>query len=105
MQTLGRRQLFVYWRVAGADPQAAVQVLQALHAQWSAQWPGLVTGLYLRTDDPARVTMMETYALQADVAPQGLTPEQLGPLLDAADQATATWRYGARHPEWFDHCD
>ena len=59
---LGRRQLFIYWRVAAADLPAALQALRDCQRVWMAQQPALQCRLCQRGDGAAaEATVMESY--------------------------------------------
>jgi hypothetical protein len=66
----GRRQLFVWYRLARDEVAEALVAVQQAQAHLREQFPQLLPRLFTRTpDDPAEpVTVMETYAieLQAD---------------------------------------
>lgn len=90
-------ELYVYYKVPGAQTSAAQLEIQALQASLRRQWPGLESRL-LRRDDIAgdgTQTWMETYR-----APAGLSPG----LVEAILSQLADWpsaRIGPRHTERF----
>jgi hypothetical protein len=96
----GTRQLFIYYRVAEAQAEAAMAAARQMQAALAAHRPGLRTALLRRPDTAdADVTLMETYAVDAAIAPHGV---------DAALQAEIERlpRIAARtvHVEVFDAC-
>jgi len=104
--TPGRRQLFIYWRTAATDAPAALQAMRALQAALRRQHAGLQCGLYLRTDVSAEdATLMETYALDATVATEGLDVALQETIEAAAGKALAPWQRGARHVEVFEQIE
>jgi hypothetical protein len=102
----GRRQLFIYWRVAVADVPAALQAARDLHVQLRLRHAELRTGLYLRRDGAAGdATLMESYAL-ASPGGSGGVDVALQHGIEAAGAATQRpWLRGTRHVEVFEACD
>jgi len=102
----GRRQLFIYWRVASADVAAALQAVRAMQAQLRRNHGALCTGLYQRPQASANeTTLMETYALAAHTACDGIDAVMQQHIEAAGAQALQPWLRGARHVEVFDACD
>ena len=99
----GRRQLFIYWRCAGAEAGAALSATHALQQALRERHPALRCALYLRRDASGpEATLMETYAVAADFSPEGLGPA-LQQAIDAdAIAALSPWLRGQRHVEVFD---
>lgn len=99
---LGERQLFVYWRLASADVSSAVRAVRSLQCQCRAEHRGLMAALLMREDpSAAQATLMETYALDANVSPGGIGLELQLLINTACDEATRPWRDGERHVEVF----
>jgi Domain of unknown function (DUF4936) len=102
----GRRQLFIYWRVKHRDLAAALQALRDWQSTLCAEYPALRCAAYQRSDVPAdEATVMESYALEAARAGDGID-EALQQHIDAAGRiALARWLHGQRHVEVFDALD
>ena len=99
----GRRQLFVYWRCAGTDTPPALAAAQALQRTLRTCHMGLLCSLYLRCDANAPdATLMETYAVDAGLRPEGLDAMLQQAIEAAAVEALLPWQSGARHVEVFD---
>jgi len=99
----GRRQLFVYWRCAGADAAAALAAARSLQSTLRDRHPGLRCALYLRSDATTpEATLMETYALDAALRPGGLDAALQQAIDEAAVAAMGAWQRGVRHVEVFD---
>ena len=97
---LGAHQLFVYWRVASADAEAALQALRDWQRSLMAQHPALRTRRYLRNDGTrGEATVMESYAL--DAAP-GIDAALQRQIQEERRAAMHRWLRGARHVEVFD---
>jgi hypothetical protein len=62
----GRRQLFIWYRLARDEVAEALVAVQQAQAQLREQFPQLLPRLFTRTpDDPAEpITVMETYAIE-----------------------------------------
>ena len=94
-----RRELFVYWRVAG-DADAALAAAARLHAGLRASEPALVARLY-RKADATGCTLMETYALPG----AGIDATLLQRIESQAAHQLSPWcAAGARHVEVFEAC-
>lgn len=103
--TLGARQLFTYYRVARADAPHAVSAAKSLQARLLQQHPGLHANLLWRpglTDE--YVTLMEIYAVDAAVSPQGIDDALQSHIELAAAPAMAPTAIGPRHVEIFQAC-
>lgn len=99
----GRRQLFLYWRVAPAQVDAALQALHAWQRQLREQHPALQATVYLRREAAAaEATVMESYALQ-DAA--GIGDALQRHIEQAGDALLRPWLQGHRHVEVFDRHD
>ena len=102
--TLGRRQLFIYWRVARAELPPARQALRGWHAALQAEHAALQCRLFLRGDgDAPEATVMETYALQS--AGEGIDRALQRQIEHGGNVLLQRWLHGARHVEAFDACD
>ncbi len=101
---LGRRQLFIYWRVTPADLPAALQALRDWQGALMAQQPALQCRLYQRGGvSTAEATVMESYAL---ALPGAGIDDALRLHIEQAGQCVLQrWLRGARHVEVFDACD
>lgn len=96
---LGRRHLFVYWKVDPAAVGDAVAALIAVHQALRREIPALEAHVFTRASDHTPATVMESYAM---VRPDGVD-DTLQQRIDAcAAAATAAWRIGPRHEERFD---
>lgn len=99
------RELYVYWRLARADLDAARTALVGWQRRLRGEVAGLNAALYLRADDTGEeATLMETYRVDAGDGAAGV-----GPTLDArvraeGDALSAPWRQGSRHVEVFLPC-
>ena len=101
---LGRRQLFVYWKVAAADLNAALQALRDWQAALVRQHPALHCRIYRRSDAAAtEATVMESYAMA--LPPAGIDETLQRQIVQAGDAVLQPWVRGARHVEVFDACD
>lgn len=104
--TLGRRQLFVYWRVDAASSQAALQAVRELQRGLRAEHVGLRTALFMRQDDVApESTLMETYTLDAAIDTAGVGPVLQQYIESAGLAALARWLRSPRHVEVFEQRD
>ena len=92
------RELFIYYRVRGADATAARGAVEAMQNALRSTRPGLRARLLIRLEDSAQ-TWMETYSTSAE-----------SPGIDAAFEALIEVRArdlapfidGTRHVEAFD---
>jgi hypothetical protein len=100
---LGRRQLFIYWRVAGTDLPAALKALRDWQSGLVVRQPALRCALYQRSGmADAEATVMESYAIESAQPHPGID-EALRQHIDQAGQAQLRrWLRGARHVEVFD---
>jgi hypothetical protein len=99
------RELYVYWRLARADVDAALAALRGWHRQLESDAAGLHARLYLRADVPAdEATLMETYRVDADGGEAGVSPGLQARLAAEGDALSAPWRRGSRHFEVFVPC-
>jgi quinol monooxygenase YgiN len=98
----GRRQLFIYWRVASAELDAALRALRAWQATLRAEHPALQYQLYQRHDGSKdEATVMETYF---DAAP-GIDDALHRYIEHTGNAVLQRWLRGPRHVEVFDTCD
>jgi hypothetical protein len=96
---LGRRQLFIYWRVAPAELPLALQALRAWQAELCAQHPALQCRLYQRHDGSRHeATVMESYAHAAPGVDEALRQH----IEQAGNALLQHWLHGSRHIEVFD---
>jgi quinol monooxygenase YgiN len=93
------RRLYVYYRVAAADLDAAVAAAQALHAALHAERPTLRCEVLRRpgADATGLVTLMEVYAAAIEV------DDRLAAQIEArAAAALKAFVVGDRHTEIFE---
>jgi len=103
---LGKRQVFVYWRVALADTPPAMQAMRDLQRRLQDSHPGLRARLYVRSETSADdTTLMETYSVDAGADVQGLDAVLQRHIDDAGAALLRPWLRGARHVEVFESCD
>lgn len=101
----GARQLFIYYRVNAAQANEAVAAASSMQRVLRERHAGLQTALLRRTDDDQPdITLMETYALDAAVAPHGITVELQATIEAQAVVSLGALVTGARHLEVFDLC-
>jgi hypothetical protein len=98
------RELYVYYRVRGADSAAAEAEVLALQAELRAATPGLQARLLKRPDEQdGRQTWMEIYSMESAVNIDGVSAR-----LEASIEARAAERLthvdGIRHVEVFLAC-
>ena len=92
------RELFIYWRVAGASRQAEAAV-HLMQQRLRDAHPALVARLYRQADE-GRCTLMECYALPGSGVDTALQQQ----IESAAASALAPWCQGGRHVEVFEVC-
>lgn len=98
----GRRQLFIYWRVAPADLDVALQALRDWQVTLTAEHPTLRCRLYQRHDGSRdTATVMEGYA----DAPPGIDDALRQHIEHAGNAVLQRWLRGPRHVEVFDALD
>ena len=96
-----RAELYVYYRVAAADWQSAVDIVRAFQRQLCREYPPLRARVMRRPgEQDGCVTLMETYALD-DFGARGVD-EALRTRIDAAAAALTPLLRGARHAETFE---
>ncbi len=102
----GRRQLFTYWHLATADLSAAQQAVRQAQQQLARQHPGLRVSLFQRRDLVAgESTLMETYAIDVDIAAEGVGDALQQQIEAVVAPAAQRWLKGARHIEVFEALD
>jgi hypothetical protein len=102
----GQRQLFINWRVACADVAVALRSMRAVQAQLRLNHAALRTELFQRTlASASEATLMETYALAAHAAREGIDSAMQQRIEAAGVEALQPWLRGARHVEVFVACD
>jgi hypothetical protein len=102
----GARQLFIYYRVQSGRASDAIAAALRMQDDLRALHHGLLTSLLRRpaTDAEPHVTLMETYAIDAAVAPQGVGAALQGAIERAAEAALGALIVDRRHVEVFDTC-
>jgi len=100
---LGKRQLFIYWRVAARDLPTALHAVREWQAGLIAQHPTLRCGLYQRVDAAQTdATVMESYAIESAQPHRGIDEALLQLIAQGGQAQLAQWLRGARHVELFD---
>ncbi len=103
---LGRRQLFVYWRVTHEDLPFALEALRQWQADLVSAHPALRCSLYQRCDSTeAQATVMEGYALESAGPQQGIDDRLRQHIEHSGHALLRPWLRGARHVEVFDALD
>jgi hypothetical protein len=99
----GRRELYVYYRVAPAHWRAAADAVSAWQQEVRSARPGLIARVLRRLDvrDDA-ITLMETYAFESDT---GTVDDALQSAIERGPPALQAWLNGQRHVEPFDTLD
>lgn len=94
------RRLYVYYRVAAADVDAAVTAMQSLHMALRAEQPALRCEVLRRpgADTAGLVTMMEVYAVDNI----GIDDAYAAQIDTRAAVALLTCLVGGRHIEYFE---
>lgn len=97
------RELFIYWKTAAAQADAAAHGAAAWQAELRREFPGLAAALYRRADAagltaPATATLMETYAGGA------LDPALERRIVSEGDARLQRWLDGPRKVEIFERC-
>ena len=99
----GRRELYVYYRVAPAHWRAAADAASAWQRELSSAHPGLIARVLRRPgarDEP--VTLMETYAFEPNT---GAINDALQVVIERGAPPLPSWLIGERHVEPFDVLD
>jgi hypothetical protein len=103
--TAGRRELFVYYRVAEDSWQLACAAVQEFQRALRVAEPGLTARVLRRPEAGAgMVTLMEVYSIDARSSPEGIGDAWQSRIADAA-QAARQWQRSDRHIECFDSVD
>ena len=101
------QQWFIYYRIRADDQAPVTQTVRTFQALLCERWPGLRAQVLRRTDrQDGLLTLMETYDLSPDLAPEG-PDARLASLrgdIDQAASALAPWLQSARHTEEFVPC-
>jgi hypothetical protein len=101
----GRRRMYVYYRVDAAQAGAAIAAARRALALLCERHVGLRAELMRRPEgNDGHVTLMEAYARDAAVSPDGIDPALLSDIEAEVAPATAAWMTSARHVEVFDAC-
>ncbi len=101
------QQWFIYYRIRADDQAPVTQAVRAFQAQLCERWPGLRAQVLRRADlQNEMLTLMETYDLSPDPAPEGLDAcmSRLRGEIDQAAAALTPWLQSARHIEEFVPC-
>lgn len=103
--TFGTRRLFIYYRVHAAQLADALAAAARLQSLLCASHPGLRAELLRRPDvEDSHVTLMETYTMDAAVAPHGVDAGLQAAIDTEARTLLGHWVAGVRHVEVFDTC-
>jgi Domain of unknown function (DUF4936) len=103
---LGRRQLFIYWRVVHEDLPMALEALRDWQAGLVRNHPALRCSMYQRCDGPGiQATVMEAYALESTGLQQGIDDTLRQHIEIAGHAVLQRWLRGERHVEVFDALD
>jgi hypothetical protein len=101
------QQWFIYYRIRADDQALVTQSVRAFQALLCERWPGLRAQVLRRADlQNEMLTLMETYDLSPDIAPEGLDARlhRLRSEIDQAAAALTPWLQSARHIEEFVPC-
>lgn len=103
---LGKRQLFLYWRVGTADAVLAAAAVRRWQYKLQGEHPALLARLFRRMPSGAdEFTYMETYALEGGSASAGIDAD-LQRVIECEGLAVVQpWLRGARHVELFEAID
>jgi len=101
----GARQLFIYYRVNAAQANEAVAAASGMQRLLRERHAGLQTALLRRSDnDQPDVTLMEIYAFDATLAPDGVTVLLQAAIESQAAVSLSALVNGTRHLEVFELC-
>ena len=104
----GRRQIFVYYRIASGYEGSVVREVLSRQAALMRETPGLVARLLMRPaqagEEGAPRTMMETYVMDARASAEGVGIELQARIESLMAEATASAIDGVRHIEVFEAC-
>lgn len=103
--TAGRRELFVYYRVAEGEWREACAAVHEFQSVLRASYPEL-TARVLRRPDVGNgwVTLMEVYSIDARSNPDGVDGEWQSRIEDGA-RVLRRWLRSDRHADCFDAVD
>lgn len=105
MPPSGTRRLYVYYRVPLVHLHDLLARVRQTQARLSADHPGLQADLLRRPElRDGDVTLMETYAIDAATAADGLDQPLIDHIERTLGTALADLPCGARHAEVFDAC-
>lgn len=94
------RELFVYWKVAREEADAALSAASGLLQALRAAHPELQARLMRRADEAGdKATFMETYS----ALPSGVTPALQAAIESQAQLAFGALGHPARHVEVFEN--
>jgi Domain of unknown function (DUF4936) len=103
--TAGRRELFVYYRVAEGEWREACAAVHELQRDLRACYPELTARVLRRPDvGDGLVTLMEVYSIDARSNPDGVDGHWQSRIEDAA-QVLRRWLRSDRHVDCFDTVD
>lgn len=103
--TAGRRELFVYYRVAEDTWPSACAAVHEFQRALRAAEPSLTARVLRRPDaEDGMVTLMEVYSIDARSSPDGIGDAWQARIEDAA-RPLQRWLRSARHVECFDALD
>jgi uncharacterized iron-regulated membrane protein len=106
MMALGARRLFIYYRVTVVDAAVCRAEAAQLQRRLAAAHPGLVAELLQRPDTGAQAlaTLMESYAVDAAAAPDGVDVALQASIEAEGAAALGARTIGERHTEVFVAC-
>lgn len=100
-----RRELFVYYRVDESAWQAASRAVVEFQRRLRDAHPSLSARVLRRPETKGgQVTLMEVYAVDPTLSPEGIDDTWLG-RIEGAAMVMRRWQQGERHVEWFDPVD
>jgi len=102
---LGRRRLFIYYRVDAACAQHAIAAAARAQAALIERHAGLQAALLRRPEtSDSHITLMETYARSAASEPRGVDEPLQAEIEQMLVHALAGFTLGERHVEIFEPC-
>jgi hypothetical protein len=102
---LGRRRLFIYYRVDAAHAQHAMAAAARAQSALIERHEGLQAMLLRRPEtSDAQITLMETYARNAASEPHGVDERLQAEIEQMLAHALAGFIAGERHAEVFEPC-
>lgn len=99
---LGRRQLFIYWKLAADQLDVALTSLRFAQYELADAMSGLTAQRFVRVGGDLEVTVMEIYGRDAATTPAGLSDDDMARIDRVAAGAVSPWVKGDRHLEVFD---